>query len=159
LYLTQSEMQLLQRDYLTLLPVAAAVVLALSQGRIARRPLLRAFFIGVLFGLAATLKPQALLGLPLVACFGTWQSQPGSPAAGRSHRIWMKSLAIALAGCAVPLAAGFLWLWAIGALRSFLDIALHYWPIYTRFVFDGGIHTVNAAERQRFTLESIRSLR
>jgi hypothetical protein len=159
LYLTQSEMQLLQRDYLTLLPIAAAVAVALSRGRIAYCPMLRAFLIGILFGLASTLKPQALLGLPVVACFGSWQPGQDTIASRQTRPTWMRQLALAAAGCTVPLGAGFLWLWVQGALPYFMDIALHYWPIYTRLIFDGGIHTANVAERQRFILESILSLR
>ncbi len=144
LYLAQGETQHFQRDYLKLLPVSAAVLLAVSPSG-SEKPRLRSLLIGLLFGLAATLKPQVVLALPLVAMFSltepTWKQK-------------LAAVAWAGVGCVIPLAAGFLWLWAIGALPAFVDVVTNYWPVYTRFIFDGSIQTVDAAERRRFVWEA-----
>jgi len=156
LYLTQGESQLLQRDYLTVLPTAAAVLVAVSGA--GRRPWLSPLVIGLLIGLAATLKPPAAIVLPVLAGFG-----PATDEEADSRWHWWRRLIVcellAGVGFVVPVAAGLLWLAGIGALPGFVEIVSQYYPLYTKHVFAGGIRTATAAERREFVLESILTFR
>jgi hypothetical protein len=114
----------LQRDFVLILPVSAAVLIAAARWR--RAP--SAFAIGLLFGIAGAIKPQAAIGLAVVVGFCLRRSDPsGKPRVG-----WPVLACISVAGFALPLAATYLCLLQVGALGSFLDIARGYWPLYGR---------------------------
>ncbi|NOZ51487.1 MAG: hypothetical protein GXP37_15785 [Chloroflexi bacterium] len=115
----------LQRDYVAILPVAAAVLWALTTKRM---PLwLRGAGVGLLFGLAMTIKPPLGIGLPLVWAALVADAEATWPARlGRGIRL---GLAMAV-GLAVPLTVTFAWLYANGAWPAFLDMTLHYMPLH-----------------------------
>lgn len=156
LYLSQDQNQLLQRDYLTVLPMAAALLLALNNR--GKRSWLRSLLIGVLMGVAATIKPPALIVAPLLAGF-----EPPTDDETAEGRAWWKRLllreVLAGLGCFIPVAAGLLWLWTIGALPSFLEIVTRYYPLYTGHVFDGTFHSATPEEKRAFVLHSILTFR
>lgn len=161
-YLNQKETQAFQRDYLMILPIALACLVALStSGFWQLRPKLRLMLIGALFGIAASFKPQAALFAPWVACCNYDDVPLTPPEAGRIA--WIKEILrrglYALAGFFATLAVILLWLWAYGGLSSFLNVAVTYWPVYSNQIFDHTIVTGTADERRLFVLRSALDLR
>ncbi|MCZ7644146.1 MAG: hypothetical protein M5U26_02515 [Planctomycetota bacterium] len=158
LYLNQGETQSFQRDYLVLLPISCALLLVLS-GRLQGRRWLKSLLIGALFGVAASLKPQAAIGLPCVAWFGLRQD-------GDKRLRWIPygrrlafHAALAAAGFSVPLLLGLFWLAVSGSLMPFVEMVTQYWPIYTKQIFKGAIITAKPGERGQFVWQSLLELR
>ncbi|MBV8392781.1 MAG: hypothetical protein JOY81_06325, partial [Alphaproteobacteria bacterium] len=120
-YLATGPTVILQRDFLTELPIATAMALVANGWP--RGSLLRAALVGVLFGMAATIKPQLALGAPLVVIADILLS-------GRKGRGAVGSIAASLAGFAVPLAGCAIWLVAAGGWSSFVEVMIGYLPIY-----------------------------
>ncbi|MBM4328747.1 MAG: hypothetical protein FJ118_16465 [Deltaproteobacteria bacterium] len=119
---------LFQRDYVLILPIALAVVSTFGQVPISRY--LRIFLVGALLGIAATIKPQSIIGLPAFVVY-EWVEirQEGTE---RWHPIGagLGLVFLAFAGVFAPVAVTTMTLWYLGALPSFLDTALNYWPLY-----------------------------
>lgn len=116
----------LQRDYVAILPVAAAVWWTMTAGE--RHLWLRAGGIGVLFGLAATIKPPLAIGLPLV-----WLAMVMTDEASSWSQRLRKGIRLSLAmmvGAVIPLLAAGWWLYQQGAWPAFLDMTLHYMPLH-----------------------------
>lgn len=110
----------LQREYLLLLFMIGAFCLA-DVERLT--PAGRLFGIGLLFGLAATLKPHVLIGMPIVLlCV---------PRRYPWKQHLLRGVPAVLAGLALPALASVLYLWNYAALNPFLDLALNYWPLYS----------------------------
>ncbi len=105
--------QSLQRDYIAVLPMAAAVLLQTVHRWNAP---LRALGCGFLFGLAATIKPQLALGLPLLLAFLWVENRRETQR--RKFRPWGHLFA-ALGGFLVPGLTCLLWLWLQGAWSAF----------------------------------------
>ncbi|MCW8130863.1 MAG: hypothetical protein KIS92_10970 [Planctomycetota bacterium] len=160
LYLMQPESQLLQRDYVMLLPIAAACALALSPERLARFPRLKLVLIGALFGFAALIKPQAGIALPFVA----WRAEdpPGAaPAEAGAARwkAWALRLLFASAGVLAVFLLAAAWLWSMGSLERFLYIAKNYWPIYSLQIFDESMYTIERGRRWSYIFDSVFHMR
>jgi len=118
-YLGFGPVMSLQREYLVVVAIAAAVAAALSQWRLGHRALVT----GLLVGVAATIKPQAAIVLPV---FLMWLSaSPGSSRIGK-----LCTAMLTLAGFAMPVVSSYWWLRSIGAADAFADIAMNYWPLY-----------------------------
>jgi hypothetical protein len=119
----------LQREVLALLPLAGAVALFLGAGRRPASPRLRYLAVGVLVGMAASVKPQLLLALP--AFFLADGLAPRDGLAGRA--VWIRAATglgrIALGVVAVDVSLA-IWLASVGALGAFISMAVHYWPLY-----------------------------
>jgi hypothetical protein len=122
LYLASGEWLTLQREYLLLLPISAAVAVVLSAQP---RPSWKAGMAGMLVGVAATIKPQA--SLALVPLLGYLCSETRRAEAAR--RRW-PLIAAGMAGFTVPLGVTTYYLWHNGALDQFSDLAFNYWPLY-----------------------------
>lgn len=142
-YLRHGPEQSLQREYIGLLPIAGAVLLAVSP----RLNLwLRVAFIGFLFGLSATIKPHLALGLPLLLLFLWWERRQ---AEGRW--LWLGLLLVALGGFLIPTLACLLWIWLQGAGPDFLEMVFSFLPLYTQLTFDHRI--LPAADRPAYLLQ------
>ncbi len=132
LYLGYGMYMGLQREFVILLPISLTLLLthpAAAHGD-ARHFYARQAIAGMLFGLAATIKPHAIIGLPIVAtCSALARTPPGERP---SLRLVVVTLATTAAGATVPLLATAGYLWASGALPGFLDLATGYWPLYGR---------------------------
>jgi len=125
-----------QRDDVVTLLTSLALAVVPSRQPVA----LRAAVIGLLFGLAATIKPPALVALPFfIGYLGFAENE--SPAVSLASRL-ARLFAWASAGVGVPLLAVFVYLWVTGALEPFLDMARGYWPLYTRL--SGGLATIQS---------------
>ncbi len=138
----------LQRDYLGVFPVAAALLLipAASDrpsgwGRFA--------FAGFLFGLAALIKPHFLVGLPVVVGGLLAQNRRYAPI-GRSTGIRL-GLAT-FAGFALPVGLTLLWLMQNQALGPFLDMARNYLPLHNALT--GGLDNPPFLEKLSYRAES-----
>lgn len=133
LYLASGEWMSLQREYLLLLPLSAALWVALAR---VVRPVVRAAAVGLLLGLVATIKPHAALAWPALLWF-VWRDAHLADARdrqdGRSHRPAGPGLALlawSTVAFAMPLVATAAYLWRHGALGAFIDGAVNYWPLY-----------------------------
>lgn len=133
-YLHMGPANTLQRDYIVLLPISAAVLLALQPVHTRWR----AFGIGILFGLATTVKPHTVIGMPVVLALLRSQSAAGQNA------FWKIVLFSGAGGCLV-FACGLGWLWHRDGLAAFLDMTFHYLPLYQSF---NGAHHIMAPGQQ-----------
>lgn len=125
LYLGWGDSVSLQRELLLLLPVSATLALVHGRGwreRPEGPPAGLAFLAGACAGAASAVKPQGALVLLVIAA----ALPAGRPRGERPFR----PAAGALAGFAAVWACVLGWLWTTGALSSFVDVVLQYWPLY-----------------------------
>lgn len=142
-YMATGPTVIMQRDFLTELPIATAMAL-IANGR-PTAALLRAALCGLLFGMAATIKPQLALGAPLVVIADILLT-------GRRGRAAVASIAASLAGFVVPLTACAVWLIASGAWPWFLELVTGYLPLYLQ---QNGDHVfLPPAEHRRYLIEN-----
>ena len=132
LYLASGEFLSLQREFLLLLPLSAATWVAIAR-HVPRAA--KAFMVGVLLGLVATIKPQATLAFAvLVASIAFTPDTHGTASGTHMWHGRTKSVTtvVTLAGLgfAVPLIVMVEWLRRHDALTAFWDMAVHYWPLY-----------------------------
>ncbi len=120
-YLNAGVSMSVQREYLALIPLA--FMLALNRAGAPPASLPRTALSGALAGLSVLIKPQfALLILPLLLYVAATSRAPISR--------WRRLAAFGI-GAAVPISATAVCLLVTGALGPFLDMAWHYWPLYT----------------------------
>lgn len=135
----------LQRDYLMLGPIAAALCVSVrlpgwSEPR-------RAAVAGLLIGLTATIKPQVGALLPAFAGYYVWRWRATGD---RRPRDLAATGLAAAAGLATPAVLAAIFLWATGSLAAFLDIARHYWPLFASL---DGFHRISEGQaRVAYTL-------
>lgn len=143
LYLRSGMYMALQREFLMLVPIGLALAVArIWHPAASSRFYLSIAAISVLFGLAATVKPHAIIGLPIVAGWYAWIHW--TPHVQRNNpRVFIVTGVAVLAGVALPLIAVIVYLWSSGAWPAFLDIAINYWPLYNRL--DRVHQTIDAA--------------
>ena len=133
-YLGYGPYMSLQRDYLQILPIIVAVFVSSSFHKL--NSTVRASMIGVLFGLAAMIKPHSAIGFPLVLFFLLWdikEQKQGTSLLGSKGLIIITSSVLGFAG---PLVAAGFYLWQVGGLSSFVDIGMNYWPLYNNLTID-----------------------
>jgi len=126
-YLWYGPYQSLQREYILILPLALAVWIAFSD-----RP--RAWWVkpagvGLMFGLAATIKLHAAIGLPMVLWY-VFRERDVHESATTTSREKLMLATVAVASFLLPLAVMLVYLWVTGALAPFWQIATQYWPLY-----------------------------
>lgn len=116
----------LQREYLLLIFIALSLLVGMRDSLTPRHRL----SLGILFGLAAVIKPHAALGLIPFLLFDI---------ADISKRLNIsllkaaaKSILPAASGFVIPIALVAAWLARTGALTPFLNIAINYWPLYSQ---------------------------
>ncbi len=150
MYLAAGPMTSLQREYLLLLPVAAGLFAhsALETHR------LRQAVVGLLFGVAATMKPQAAIGFPLLLLFDLRGGlQPGDP----GLREPLRRVALpAILGFGLPVSCVLVYLWLAGTLASFVDIVVRYLPLYGSL--SGWHETLSGVRRAWYLVENYRTL-
>ena len=116
----------LQRDYVLILPISVAMLVSVTRGN----SIVKSLLVGLFFGLAAMIKPHAAIGLPVALAYLYFDARESAvdkpkPPPG----LWVLVAAVA-AGFAVPCLICLYYLVRVGALSSFLDMAVHYWPLY-----------------------------
>lgn len=146
-YLGHGPIDSLQRDFLMILPVAAAALL--EARRLPARRGARAALVGLLLGLAFTVKPQT--GLLLLAFVLLSLRRAGEAPGSR----WAALAALA-AGFALPSLAVVAELWRSDTLGAFADVVRHYWPLFARL--DIQHRTLDDAERLPYLLAHLRQL-
>ena len=127
IYLGRGPIASMQREYLLLLPVIIALILASSNRW--KSEAMNGMAVGFFFGLAAALKPHAAIAFPLVL---SWRiidrrRHPGAPQAVSRVPV---IIGLSMLGFLLPALALALWLFQNGALQGFFDIAVNYWPLY-----------------------------
>ena len=140
-YLQYGPANTLQRDYILLLPIATALLVALQTKWHSE---LRALIIGLCFGAVASIKPHAIIGLPVILVLLYSQSD--------TERSVLRLLLYCGFGGASTLGLGLLWLWHSNGLHAFIDMTLHYLPLYQDL--NGAHEMQTSAERWHNTLRS-----
>jgi len=135
-YLQGGPSMSLQREYLLLIFLAPAVYISLLDEMTPRLRLT----LGVLFGLAALIKPHAAIGLIPMLAADLWAFVK------RPSLILLP----AAAGFLLPIVAVFAWLGFTGALTPFLSIATNYWGLYSQI--NGQMEITSGAERMSLLL-------
>jgi hypothetical protein len=143
-YLQGGPSMALQREYLLLLFIAPAVWISMRSSL----TLKSRFALGVLFGLAAAIKPHAAIGLLPILLFDIIErikSRGVSPLPAVAG-----SVLPAVLGFSAPLLLMTAWLASTNSLTSFVSIAAKYWPLYAQI--NGQMEINTGAERISFVL-------
>ncbi|MCB1738607.1 MAG: hypothetical protein KDI42_10805 [Gammaproteobacteria bacterium] len=152
IYFGHGQFMTLQRDYLAILPIALALAFTV-QRRWAISADHRAFGMGVLFGLAASIKPQFGVGAFSALAYlvlanpvqrGRWPGQ------------LLRLAVLAMSGGLVVMIPLVLWLWLNDALEPFLDMATGYLPLH--LALNGEHQLLTAAARWNYYVDSIMAL-
>ena len=149
-YLQGGPSMSLQREYLLLIFIALAVWISMRD----ILTLKHRITLGLLFGLAAVIKPHAAIGLIPILLFDI---------ADMVKRLKLTLLKAATTSI-LPIAAGFLipvfaivaWLGFTGALTPFISIAINYWPLYSQV--NGQMEITSGAARMSLLLTQTLSL-
>ena len=143
-YLQGGPSMALQREYLLLIFIALAVWISMRD----ELTLKHRITLGLLFGLAAVIKPHAAIGLIPILLFDI---------ADMVQRLKLtllnaaaQSILPAAAGFLIPVLAMTIWLGLTGALTPFLTIAANYWPLYSQV--NGLMEVTAGAARMSFLL-------
>lgn len=127
-YLMGGPSIMLQRDGLALLPISAALAIVAME-----RPgshMLRQLLCGMLFGVAATIKPQLALGGPFVVAAGIVLHNINNHSDGFRVRRYLAPLTCAAVGFAIPISVALIWLASHDALQPFLFMVTQYLPLH-----------------------------
>jgi len=142
-----------QREYLTLLPISGAVWMATSFTNNNVR--LKCFGIGLLFGLAALIKPLTPIGLPFVILYVILDNLEN---VRNRPRQWIWALGLifyGLLGLLSVLLALSIYLLSTGAMSAFVDIVTNWWPLYNQM--DGAFVVLTGPQRLSYMLHRIPS--
>lgn len=153
LYTLWGPLVALQREYLLLLPISVGLAIYEATGW---KSWVRGLALGLGFGIAATIKPQAAIGLLPFLVFSTQELKQATGSRAPFKAVMRSWLPVGL-GFIIPLSVAFLYLWRENALRSFLDIALSYWPLYNQL--NGDQVALSGGERLRYLVERVLTLR
>ncbi|MCX6639530.1 MAG: hypothetical protein NTW14_03490 [bacterium] len=145
----------LQREALVLVPIVAAVYLSTSLEKL--NFTLKSTALGLLFGIAATIKPHAAIGLPLLLLFIIVDHKKNKPDNSSGLRTIIKFYLLpSIIGFSIPLIAVLLYLAAVGALAPFFDIAVNYWRLYAHLT--GNHESIIGYKRITYLLQNYRNL-
>ncbi|HEY9076396.1 MAG TPA: hypothetical protein VIO61_07620 [Anaerolineaceae bacterium] len=148
-YLGDGQILSLQREQL----VAFLIILALNVSTFSFNKRVRLAAMGFVFGLAAMIKPQSVIGLPLLLAYEYWQGFPTSVPVGNFSRIkeWFRLILWCGVGFAIPIALFCGYLVLSGTAGDFIDLVKNYWGLY--YLVTGDFQTVTPAERTSYLLE------
>jgi hypothetical protein len=146
-YLQGGPSMSLQREYLLLIFIALAVWISMRDELTPKHR----FTLGLLFGLAAVIKPHAAIGLIPVLLFDI------TDIFKRRKLTLLNASATgilpALAGFLSPVIIVTAWLALNNALAPFISIATNYWPLYSQI--SGQLVITPQAERTSFLLDQV----
>jgi hypothetical protein len=124
-YLQGGPSMSLQREYLLLIFIALAVWISMREISTPKQRIM----LGLLFGLAAVIKPHAVIGLIPILLFDM------ADISKRSNISLLKaawtSILPASIGFTFPVFVVIAWLAFTDALTPFISIAMNYWPLYS----------------------------
>jgi len=137
----------LQREYLILIFISLSIWIGVSDSQTFNKRLM----LGLLYGLAATLKPHAALGLLPFLLFDIADLR-------ERRELSLSTLAKqiilpAAIGFIIPIAVIAAWLALTGALSPFVDIALNYWSLYAQI--NGEMAVIPSAQRTVYLLNQV----
>lgn len=126
-YLTSDITVATQRDYFLILPLVWSAAISVRLTRWS--PVIRCALVGLLCGLAGTVKPHALIGLPIIVGYIYFESQDVEPQQrlARLAKIGFSSFA----GLLIPITVTALYLIVSGSLLAFIDLETRYVPLYS----------------------------
>lgn len=127
----------LQREFLAILPMAIALLIATRRKPYHSVKLIH-FVTGVLFALAALVKPHLVIGLPALIIYNCVQESNDSKSARKFINTCITGSLLALLGLLLTLAIPLLWLGKIGAIQSFWEIFSSYLPLYAQMDSNAG---------------------
>ena len=142
---------ILQRDYLGVLPLAAAIWLTITPLRLPSG--WRAFFIGLLFGAAATVKPHLALGMLALFFLPGFVPAEKAGSYGKSLR---RLFLPAFAGFILPPFFCVLWLWRVGSLPYFWEMLTSYLPLHVQL--NGDHRLLFGWEKVKYLLVGLKHL-
>lgn len=150
-YLAFGQAMAMQRDYLGLLPITLALLIA---GDPRRSALLVATAIGCLFAAAASIKLHLAIGLPAVF-FYMIASRPEYGGLRPAELLVpvVQTGACAMVGFMFVLAMPLLWLWQTGGLGAFWEMLTRYLPLHVDMT--GAIETVTPAEHFDYRIRKL----
>jgi hypothetical protein len=150
-YLQGGPSMSLQREYLLLIFVALAVWISMRD----ELTLKHRITLGLLFGLAAVIKPHAAIGLIPILLFDiadmVKRLKLTLPTLSPLGNAAATSILPAAAGFLVPVSAIIAWLGLTGALTPFISIATNYWPLYSQI--NGQMEITPGAARMSFLMD------
>ncbi len=143
----------LQRDYVGMLPIGMAIFIVISRPQLSLS--IRAFLVGILFGISATIKPPLVIGLPLVLFFQwkqTYRTNTDEIPITSPLSIALSISFFSFLGFAVPMFGSILWLWRQGSLPYLWEIYSSYLPLYLSLT--GEHKTIFGIDRLKYLIES-----
>jgi hypothetical protein len=143
-YLQGGPSMSLQREYLLLIFIALAVWISMRDVLTPRHRIT----LGLLFGLAAVIKPHAAIGLLPILLFDI--SDMVQRLKLTPLRAAAKSILPTTFGFLIPITAVIAWLGFTGSLTQFINISTHYWPLYSQV--NGQMEITAGAERMSLLL-------
>jgi hypothetical protein len=134
----------LQREYLILIFISLSIWIGVTDSQ----TFLKRLMLGLLYGMAAILKPHAALGLVPFLLFDIADLR-------QRREFSLTSLAKQIIlptaiGFAIPVSLITLYLTITNSLFPFLDIALNYWSLYSQI--NGEMAVTSSAERTAYLL-------
>lgn len=154
-YLSGGAPLAMQRDYLGLIPVLAAVWLA-GSGRLDR--VSRTLGVGALVGVACTIKPHLGLALPSLLLWLWFDARPADaepPRDGLARGFWICWWAGL--GLLVPVLGALGWIAWLGGLPAFWELFSEYLPEYLRLLTPE-LHATWSGDRPRVLWQGFRAL-
>lgn len=146
-YLQGGPSMSLQREYLMLVFMALAVWIGLRDSLTPKHR----FSLGLLFGLAAVIKPHAAIGLLPVLLFDIIDISKRRNIS--LFKAAVKGILPAGLGFAIPIALAIAWLAFTGAWMPFIEIAANYWPLYAQI--NGQMEVNTGLARTSFILDQV----
>lgn len=126
IYLSFGPKMALQRDFLGLIPILAAVWLVARNQTGGKNAVLTSLVIGGLVGISSSFKPHQVIILPVLTCF--MASHPRI----KNLAGWLRTLLISLIGFSVTFSIPIIWVWQKGGLNSFMEMFWNYLPLHTQ---------------------------
>ncbi|MBL8097987.1 MAG: glycosyltransferase family 39 protein [Anaerolineales bacterium] len=130
----------LQREYLILIFLSLAIFISLQDSLTNNHR----FILGLLFGLASTIKPHSAIGLIPIILFDIFPPRDSS---------WFKKTFYYSIGFLIPILFIIIWLASTNALTPFLAIALNYWNLYSQI--NGELVILSSTERLSYILNLV----
>jgi len=147
-YLSTGPVMSLQREFILLVPLSAA--LYLTSRSYEGGQFWKWLISGLCLGLAATIKPHAAIALPVIIAMYLIRRKYFQDSTEKSSSFVHLTGAL-VGGFIIPFVLLGLVMWRQGSLNPFLDMARHYWPLYAQL---SGRNTVLSGwERIRFLFE------
>ncbi len=136
IYLGSGPSTSLQRDAITILPIATALLLATRHSSNNLINNFIHFLLGILFAIVALIKPHLAIGLPALIVYKCIYDTNALKSVKTLIKHCIVGGIFALVGFLATLTMPFLWLWRIGGLQPFWDIFSSYVPLYLQMSGD-----------------------